>query len=383
MTSILPSPPSIINFELEKIIESKGGLFILEGNHSIKTIQMFETIKSVFNRLIINAEKELYKDKPRKISYGILSGTDLNAFAYASPSDEEIPFDFIGINVGTIFTLLDTFGRILSHPDNFPDIGDASLEDEERTYVPYLSTNVISTQNMSCFPNCPIRSIYASNLMITALKFLFYHEVTHLRNGHLEYVKEELSYSYWQEAVSTRSKKLEPLVHQALEMDADCGAILMTLNESFSLMRSSPRKGIDPKILAAIKFSYGDSKSATKTVLFSIYVLFRVFDFSEWDYFNQYKQTHPQPPMRMFWTSVTIYEIFFQRPEYEYNSKVYINDAVNIMLAAEIACGRIQNELPDLRGITSVITPNMRSIQIEYLRATCKFKSFQVTNFLF
>ncbi len=354
----------MINTELERIIESKGGLFVLDSEHSIKTIKMFETINSIFDRLIVEVEQELYKDKPRKISYGIIENTNFNAFAYASPQEEEKPFDFVGINIGTIFSLLDIFGRILSHPDNLLNVGNITLEKEERTYISYLSTDVMKTQNMSCIPNCPIRNIYSSNLMMTALKFLFYHEITHLRNGHLEYIKEELNYSYYQEAMDTGRKKLDPVIHQALEMDADSGAILKVLNESFKLMNLSSRDGVDPNILAAFNSSYSDKRISTKTVVFSTYILFRLFDFHEWNYFNQDKETHPQPPIRMFWLSCTIYEIFRVRSEYNYNADIFMNDAVKIMLEAEIALGKIKNEEPDTRGIESVVSTNLH---IEYL----------------
>lgn len=347
-----------MNSELEKIIQSKGGLFIINDDPSKKTIQIFEQIKSIFDRLIIYVEKELYQESSRKISYGFLVGTDLNAFAYASPSDEEIPFDFIGINAGVIFTLLDIFGRILSHPDNFPDIGNVSLEVAERTYISHLTSNHITSKNSLCFPKCPIRYIYADNLMITALTFLFFHEVTHLRNGHLEYIKDELGYLYWQEAVSTGEKKLAPLVHQTLEMDADCGAVLMTLNESYKLIQlvSSLKNEVDPNILRAFKFSHGDNESATKTVVFSTYILFRLFDISEWSYYYQYEQSHPQPPIRMLWITATLHEIFLQKPTYMYDYNIFGKDAAKTIIEAEIACGKIQNEQADMRGIASVIT---------------------------
>jgi len=369
MRKILPTPPSIMNDELEKIIESKGGLFVLDSEHTINTIQIFETINSIFDRLILEAEQELYKDKPRKISYGIIANTNFNAFAYASSQEEEKPFDFVGINIGTIFTLLDIFGRILSHPDNLTNVGNSSLEKAERTYISYLSTDVMKTQSMSCIPNCHIRNSYSTNLMITALKFLFYHEITHLRNGHLEFIKEELNYSYYQEAMDTGRKRLDPVIHQALEMDADSGAILKVLNESFKLMNLSPRDGVDLNILAVFNYSYLDIRISTKTVVFSTYILFRLFDFIEWNYFNQDKETHPQPPIRMFWLSCTIYEIFRIRPEYNYNADTFISDATKIMLEAEITLGKIKNEEPDTRGIQSVVSTNLH---LEYLNEVKK-----------
>ncbi|MDH5648488.1 MAG: hypothetical protein OEY67_02430 [Gammaproteobacteria bacterium] len=355
----------MMNNQLNEIIQSRGGLFWLEGEHNPSTIEIFETITSIFNSYTTFTEKELYKDKPRKIVYGILNGSTLNALAYASPSSDETPFDFIGINVGTIFTLLDVFGRILSHPDNFPEIGNASLEDAKRAYVPYLSTDIISSHNSLCFPNCPVRSIYSSNLATTALTFLFFHEITHLRNGHLEFIKENTSYIFWQEALSSNHKEVDPLILQTLEMDADCGAVLATLNKAFNLMKqaSFPKKQVEPGMLDALKNSHGDGEAATKTVVFSIYTMFRLFDLSDWDILNQHKYSHPQPPIRMSWIASTICTIFHQRPAYNYAAEKFIKDASNTIIEAEQACGKIKNMAPDTRGILSVFTTNLH---VEY-----------------
>jgi hypothetical protein len=84
-------------------------------------------------------------------------------------------------------------------------------------------------------------------------------------------------------------------------------------------------------------------------------MLFRIFDSTEWVWWKQPSVSHPLPPLRMFLIGPTLYEIFSQRPAYEYSPTDFLQDNVSIMLEAEKACGLICGREPDLRGIWSVI----------------------------
>jgi len=117
--------------------------------------------------------------------------------------------------------------------------------------------------------------------------------------------------------------------------------------------------------MKAIQYSFGDNISTTKTVLFSTYILFRLFDFTEWDDLNQDKKSHPEPPIRMHWLSCTLYEIFLKRPVYKYDANFFIKDSSKIIVEAEIAFGHIKGEVPDVRGIYDVVSSNFH---LKYLQ---------------
>lgn len=150
-------------------------------------------------------------------------------------------------------------------------------------------------------------------------------------------------------------------------MDADCGAILLTLNDAMTFMNrvatSSAKEGRQAQYIALKKF-YKDENSTTRIVLLSSYIIFRLFDFEDWDINKQPYQTHPQPPVRMGWINDTLYEIFRTRPIYKYECNIFAKNAVNLILEAEKACASIKESTKDPRGILSVYTNKQQSYRI-------------------
>jgi hypothetical protein len=225
----LPTPRHM-HPELEQILLAQGGLFLLEGEHDASTLSLFSSIVSRFIRHVEYAHVSLYEKSPRPVEFGFISATDLNAFAYATPIGAAVPFDFIGINVGVPFTLANLFNRMLAHPDIFSYVGDPTKENHSIHQLENLITDVMRSRHEFVAPVCNIRSIFAYELAQLALDFLFFHELTHLRNGHLEFVRSNLALNHWSEAFGNASATDSNMVLQTLEMDADCGAILLLLN---------------------------------------------------------------------------------------------------------------------------------------------------------
>lgn len=367
-----PSPPRNMNPELARILEEYDGLFWLEGEHVDSTHKLFETITARFTRHRNHAELNFYTEKPRAIDFGFLCQSGLNAFAYASPAASVPEFDFIGINVGVIFTLMDIFGRILAHPENFPSVGNSQLETNTSHNLPFLTTNVMRSGFLPITPQCPIRSVFAGELAQVALDFLFFHELTHLRNGHIELLRSRLSLAHLSEAFSTDRTADDIALRQALEIDADCGAVLHTLNVAFQHkdLLANPSKSLPKDVLNAMKFAYGSPKQATRTVNFAAYILFRIFDTTEWLSSQQSRVTHPLPPLRMFFIGPTLYEIFSKRPIYQYDPSEFVTDNSATIQDAERACGLIRGDSPDLRGIVSVIKDDQYLAYIEEFERT-------------
>ena len=353
---MIPRPPRWTSPDIDEVIAAQGGLFWLEGEHQESTVDLLHTLTGRFDRYVEFAEASLYRDRPRRISYGFLCSSDFNAFAYSTPPPVTPPLDFIGINIGVVFTLLDTFARILAQPDTFPDVGNRSLENPSGAGLRPLTTNVMSLPPSGVGPVCSVRSLFAGVLAQTALDYLFFHQLTHLRNGHCDYTREHLAGSWLAEIAAVVQEASDLLIQQTLEMDADSGAVLHALNEAFKLkdMLQGTTQVLEPDTLAVIEAAYGTAERATRTVAYGAYVLFRLFDDSGWDHGVQSSRSHPQPAIRMSWIGPTVYEILLQRPAYGYDALAFAKDMAEIIGDAEVACGSIQGLPADPHAIASV-----------------------------
>lgn len=365
MSNRLPPLPRFMNNELALIIEKQGGLFWLEGEHQTSTIRLFEVLTRRFNCHVENATASLYLIRPREISYGILNSSSLNAIAYASDLENTPPFDFVGINIGSIFTLNDVFSRILAHPQTFPEVGSPEKENSINKEIPFLSPDVFKDKFSTIYPNCPIRGLFAFLLAQMALDFLFFHEITHLRFGHLEYLKNELSFDFWSEAFGSTLETRRNKILQTLEWDADCGAIVLTLINAFhtrSLTSQIPLNQPHSDAIETMRKAFESPESTVKLVAYSAYILFRIFDKPEWNPKYHDELSHPFQPLRMFNVLGILNQIFIDRGhEYQYTSEEFLSISDQIMLDAEIACGLIRGDSPDPRAIMSVMASRERS----------------------
>lgn len=351
--------PHITNDELDHIIAERGGLFVLLEGHQQIVIDLFSIAAKRFSENIEYTKRVLYSERPRDISFGLLLGTEFNAFAYASPEDAETPFDFVGMNWGLIFTFHNIFVRILAHPDNFPSVGASSLETPTPKTFPYLYSDLagsFANEEMNdCAPRCPVRSAFAHLLSQVALDFVFFHEITHLRNGHLEYISRNLGMQYWAEASGSDSIASNQLIRQTLEWDADCGAILHTLNRALEyrlLWGAAPRQ-CAPEVAAVMDAAFGSNKLAVATVHFVAYVVWRIFDV-EWAWHLQDNVSHPLPAYRLATVVFMLHEISRSRPIDDYSEHEFMSDSVRIVRQAEEACAKLTGAEPDFGMLLSV-----------------------------
>ena len=151
--------------ELAVEIERRDGLFYFSEETGFDFRQSFEVLVKRIQRHVAYAKAHLYLDRPREIEFAFLFQTSLNAFSYASRQSHAVPFDFIGVNAGVFFTLVDIFLRLLADRDTFPDIGNRDLEDQAADEtLPYLTKDALKTGFHARMPNCPIRRLYATTL---------------------------------------------------------------------------------------------------------------------------------------------------------------------------------------------------------------------------
>lgn len=370
-----PYKTPLLNSELEsKLSSDNSGVYNEEEfAELIDTNMLLKSTLARFVRHIEFAQKYLYNEKSREIRFGFIKCTTLNAFAYASPKDEDTPFDFIGINIGGLLVLYDAFMKIMSHPENFKDVGDSSIEVISKLEGKDMHLDIVNAKGHSpTFPNCPIRSNFAQVLTLTALDFLFFHEIGHLRNGHLEYYREYLNFNFLPEAFSDLPSNARQDILQALEMDADALATTHTL-QSACQQWFVGAENIDGVLANVISACYGSIKETVSTVLFSIYIFFRIFD-QEWRFEKQHTLSHPMPAVRMSWIPLTMLGIaerpnasqFWPAEFLEYLQSTFMTDSAEVILNAELSYARIKTDSVDFRMLMS--TYETPSIAQEYLQ---------------
>lgn len=349
-----------MNDELAALLAERGGIFEPGSPPT--------SLDKVFRQLAIRVDshlkyaKELYDLRPRGLTFNFISNHTLNAFAYASRIDERPAFDFIGVHATAPITLFVTFQHMLARPDIFPEVGDPSQELLHLEPIDYLSTDVIRDSIPMVVPRCRVRGMFAWQLTVLAFDFLFLHELTHLRNGHLELWRERGLSNVLVEAYGPPMSSEVARLRRTLESDADAGAILLTTNVAqFMGQELAQGKGpSDHDERKARVFLCGTQKQATHSATFAAYVIFRLFDHDKlWDWPSQKAEPYPKASLRLYMIAATTKEFCRTRPNYGYDPETFDAEQDQVILAAERACARIAGQNLDVSGITSVTGPGL------------------------
>lgn len=130
--------------------------------------------------------------------------------------------ELIGIFAGAPLLIYDYFYSFLADPSTLPNVGNSSSEVVDRLGVAGLIKKDISI--LPRMPVDPIRRDAAMHLAWNAVMFLFFHEVAHIVQGHLQFLSEELGISHYLELPSFALSRDEARFRVLLELDADQGA---------------------------------------------------------------------------------------------------------------------------------------------------------------
>lgn len=360
------------NPELDAILESRGGLFYPPEDEEPSPALLYTHQRLAGLRDW--AENVLYNRRPRPIEFGLICAAELNAFAYTSKNKDPNKLDFIGLNIGPIETLYNVFHRILSMPDSFPEIGNRNLEKKDRGILPYLTTSTRKSGFEFQLPNCPIRQQFASELAQIAIEFLFLHELGHLKNGHVDFVRQEMSFDYLPEAFDGRDMRNANLIWQTLEFDADAVGLVLCAAQAHSRFKtvSSNIADYSNESNSALKAIYENFETTIQMISYSTYIAFRLFDLSEWSWINQPNLSHPSPLFRLCSIGPTFFQLFSVKPAYEISPHSYMDSFLHTLYRAEIDCGLIQGAEPDPRGFNDFINSPQRSAYLHQLEACWK-----------
>jgi hypothetical protein len=130
-----------------------------------------------------------------------------------------------------VFPILhDVFSRILANPDTFPDVGNPNVEDHVEV-IPNLALHFQTLWNhespdgfTTISPKDITRRLFAQELVVLAMDYLFDHEFSHIIFGHVDLVMERFNAHSIEE--STEFEK--NLDYQSMEMDADTTGLART-----------------------------------------------------------------------------------------------------------------------------------------------------------
>lgn len=157
---------------------------------------------------------------------------------------------FIGIHRGTVASLAVLFDRMLADPEVLTFIGDPREENANLPLLPDIGLDFersFTTVPEFPGPQDPARQATARRLWELALDFLTVHEITHIANGHIDYLSSYQSVSAVDEVGKASWAPWTPeskLTSQTMEMDADAMAVHISLMSEWGRVTGRyPRPG--------------------------------------------------------------------------------------------------------------------------------------------
>lgn len=119
--------------------------------------------------------------------------------------------------------------RMYAQPDFKFEVFEDNIDSPETT-LKELHFNLIDKLVLFHCSKDPNRVFAANHLALMTLRYLFFHEIVHIKSGHFEY--QELFESIGKTGDATQREYAE-LSLQALEIDADINAVLLLIYDQF------------------------------------------------------------------------------------------------------------------------------------------------------
>ena len=300
-------------------IQQFNECFKLKGGHfNCQSTVIPEVLESLLNSCR-NDLISIQKDRPElpEVYLDFIDNTSLNACVSKMNGRY-----FIGLNIGTYILLSDLFFRMLSSKNILTEYGDISKENDALKLINAQITDInilflSKDPDEKIAPKCEIRYHLAHLLTIFAIKFLVIHEYGHIIFGHLDYQNIKTKNCYWNEiSYEENEEKLDPLISQTLEMDADCYGV----NKGIEMLihYSENNNGL----IDELKYFLSPLESSLSLWLFSIYSMFRLFGFKNKDISKLKTSFHPLTGIRQHIVFITAHTIFQNNQYKELLSKI-------------------------------------------------------------
>ncbi|HSR68260.1 MAG TPA: hypothetical protein VLU25_09985 [Acidobacteriota bacterium] len=236
----------------------------------------------------------LHKPFLERFHFDLVANEHLNATASRYGGTH-----LIGLNVGTILNLETFFSMLLSHPKVLPEVGDCSREmqwisslsacDWRQPCKTALKGAALLQEPPSSFPLDEARRLYAHRLAILSVDFVFFHEMGHLANGHIEFLETRGRGAALRELESGGPPAAdEALDLQALEFNADSHAILVLTRDWLRL----------PERLDAAN-PFETATEAIESLALAAVAVFLLFDPLATRIRDYGRAAHPHPAVRL------------------------------------------------------------------------------------
>ncbi len=221
---------------------------------------------------------------PGPIHIDYVSNSSLNAFAFQREKHE-----FVGLFVGAVLYIYDAFMVLLSHPEVLSDIGNPHLETtSDDRIAEYLKRNPTG-HFAEIGPKDTIRQQVARYLAFNVTNFIFGHEVGHIVDAHLFYLKKHFGMDWWTEYSDLHlSMTAIKNTGHLLEFGADRHGVRISLNTWGRLCEGGT--------ISSIK----DPNLYLRVWAFSLGVIFRLFDRHTRDVNEYDRSSHPRPDLRYY-----------------------------------------------------------------------------------
>ena len=240
--------------------------------------------------IIKYCESSLPSEKRADIYFELVATDEFKAFAFEEGDDE-----YVAVSFGVPLLFYEVFCFLFANPEILAFVGNAQAEVFSDLHLERLSLSFPNWYRgglCGITPKDNARRIFARHLAEVALWFILFHEIGHLRQGHVKLLRA-------MHENQTAYRELEDyqfLTRQTLEMDADSYAI-------YQIMLLASRMPTTEKLHPELAPFFASKKSCFLLYLFAVSVTVRLQDDQQCDFMKP-NQNHPPLPMRlMMWTS--------------------------------------------------------------------------------
>ena len=186
---------------------------------------LFNGMESLARGTIASARQHLH-GLP-EIHFDFTYDGEINAIAFRSEGRY-----FIGVTTGAIYMIQLVLGRMLSHPDLFPKIGDPTEESDKPEVLKHYRPDAQRMAEAGSWPSRPrnvVRRAYMDHLLGQAVLFLVAHEIAHITRGHVDYMQSQVGVPIITEMTSASASADGVIERQTIEAAADRRAVIFGL----------------------------------------------------------------------------------------------------------------------------------------------------------
>jgi len=209
-------------------ISLEDEISIADSSNSSRFWNFFQDITIGFNT------NEIDFSKPNSVKHfgeigwvehRLFLDTEINAFAFT-----EEHLNYIGLNVGTIFLIRDSFFSLFATPDFLPNVGDKSKESNTiENFKNNYFENLTAANYNQFIPKCITRKRCADYLTDIAIKFIYFHELSHIKYCHTSYQQQNFRLKRVYEFAHITKNVDQHFDDRSMEIEADSGGMVFTL----------------------------------------------------------------------------------------------------------------------------------------------------------